>query len=72
MLYFASVSPYLAYCIECWGNAAILHTNPMLSNQKQVLKMIGFYNYFGNSDHVAYISKMLLLRYYLNASNCMY
>ena len=60
MLYFAYIYPYLPYCIECWGNAAAVHTNPTFSKQKQILKMIGFYNYFENSNHVTYISEMLL------------
>jgi hypothetical protein len=61
MLYFAYIYPYLTYCVECWGNAAAIHTNPILSKQKQIVKMIGLYNYFENSNHVAYMSKMLLL-----------
>ncbi len=40
MLYYAMIYPYLVYCIVAWGNAYVAHLNPLITLQKQAIRLI--------------------------------
>ena len=44
-LYYTFVFPYLIYCSEIWGNAAMVHLKPIVTLQKKCIRTITFSEY---------------------------
>ena len=48
-LYHSCVTPYLIYCLEIWGNASVIHLQPLIITQKNV-RIITFLAYCSHTN----------------------
>ena len=51
-LYYSLVFPYLIYCNEVWGNASVVHLDPIIKIQKRVIRTITFSSCLSSSEPI--------------------
>ena len=51
-LYYSLVFPYLIYCNEVWGNASVVHLEPIIKIQKRAIRTITFSSYLSPSEPI--------------------
>ena len=49
-MYYSFVFPYLIYCIEIWGNASVIHLEPLIKIQKKSIWAITFSEFSAPSE----------------------
>ena len=49
-LYYASIFPYLIYCVEVWGNALSTHTQPLIKLQNNIVRIITNSHFLASSE----------------------
>ena len=49
-LYYAFIFPYLIYCVEVWGNALCIHTQPLIKLQNKIIRIITNSHFLASSE----------------------
>ena len=51
-LYYACIFPYLIYCVEVWGNALSIHTQPLIKLQNKIIRIITKSHFLASSEKI--------------------
>ena len=58
-MYYSFVFPYFIYCVEIWGNASIIHLDPLKKIQKKSIRAINFSEFTAPSEPLFQRSNIL-------------
>ena len=67
-VYYSLFFPYLIYCNEVWGNASVVHLEPIIKIQKRTIRTITFSSYLSpyepifQSLNILYFRKLVIQR----------